>query len=243
LAEPQLNIAMTQRRHGLFRAGLAEFVGTFFFVLLGMGTVVATGQLDSGMTAGRLVAVALGVGLSLGLVVAAVGGVSGGHINPAVTLASLIEGRINLVTAQLYFAAQLSGAIFGAILLAVIAPGGDTLASTRLGEDVGPFAGVFLEMVLTFALVLTVLKVSDKTHPSVAAPIAIGLVVMLDHLVGVPLTGASLNPARSFGPALVSGTWADHWVYWIGPLAGGALAALFHTHVDMIGEDQRLEER
>jgi glycerol uptake facilitator-like aquaporin len=134
----------------------------------------------------------------------------------------------------MYVFAQLAGAILGALLIKAIIPdaleGG--LGSHALGAGISTGAGLTLEMVLTFILVFVVFATAmDPRGPSNLAPFAIGIAVVVIHFVGVPLTGASVNPARTLGSALVTGEWADHWIYWVGPLGGGAIAALTYEYV------------
>lgn len=218
-----------------WRASLAEFVATLLFVFLGAGTVVVTGGLmQEGLTSARLIAIALAHGLAITLLVSATANVSGGHINPAVTFGALLTGKINLNKAIMYVVAQLVGATVGAFLLKVVIPAAaqGNLGSHGLGSNVTVGGGLVAEIVLTFALVFVVFATAvDPKGLGHLAPVAIGLTVLVDHLAGVPLTGASMNPARSFGPALVAGVWDNHWVYWLGPLVGGALAALLYESI------------
>ncbi|MBF8267809.1 MAG: hypothetical protein HW388_1317, partial [Dehalococcoidia bacterium] len=160
--------------------------------------------------------------------------ISGGHINPAVTFAAVLTRKMGVTKGGMYVVGQLSGAIVGAFLLKAVIPdaleGG--LGSHALGPGITAGAGLVVEMVLTFLLVFVVFATAmDPKGPGHLAPLAIGLAVLVDHLVGVPLTGASMNPARTLGPAWAAGAWADHWVYWVGPLAGGAIAALVYERV------------
>ncbi len=213
-----------------WQAVFAELVATLLFVFVGAGSVVVIGGVGD---TGGLVAVALAHGLAIALLVAAIAKISGGHINPAVTFGAVITGRMKLSTGILYVAAQLAGAVIGVLLLeaALVDEFEGNLGAHALNLDVldGKGAGVLVEAVLTFVLVFAVFATAmDPRGMANLAPIAIGLAVLVDHLVGVPLTGASMNPARSFGPALVADFWTDHWVYWLGPLAGGGLAALFY---------------
>ena len=209
------------------RAAFAEFIGTALLVFFGAGAVVSTGQLEPDLTVPRLLTIAMAFGLAVALIVSATAGLSGGHINPAVTLGLLITGKVSPVRAILYIPAQLFGALLGAWLIKVVFPQDLGLGATLLSDEISLSAAVLTEVILTFALVFVIFATAiDTRAPSSIAPIAIGLTVLVDILVGAPLTGASMNPARSFGPALVAGEWADHWVYWIGPLAGGLLAAI-----------------
>ena len=215
-----------------WRATLAEFIATLLFIFLGAGTVVVTGGLmKEGLTSARLVAIALAHGFAIALLVAATAKLSGGHINPAVTLGALITGKIGLPTAIMYVVAQLVGAGVGAGLLAAVIPSGaqGNLGAHGLGSGVSAGGGLLAEIVLTFALVFVVFATAmDPKGLGHLAPAAIGLTVLVDHLIGVPVTGASMNPARSFGPALVAGAWDNHWIFWVGPLIGGGLAALVY---------------
>jgi MIP family channel proteins len=240
-----------------WRAVFAEFLATLLFVFLGAGAVVAVGgvlpigleepspDVSAVLGVGQLVAIALAHGLAIAVLVAATAKLSGGHINPAVTFAAVITGRMKAGPGVLYVAAQLVGAVVGALLLdVVLAPGAE--GSTNLGAHAlndsalsSDIAGLIVEIILTFVLVFTVFAVAvDPRGPANLAPIAIGLAVLIDHFVGVPLTGASMNPARSFGPALVANSWDDHWVYWIGPLSGGALAGLLYYFLYLTRPDE-----
>jgi aquaporin TIP len=208
---------------------LAEFVATAVFVFLGAGTVVVTGTLSGGeLTPARLVAIALSFGLAISLLFAATARISGGHINPAVTVAALVARKIYLLPALSYIVAQFAGATAGSLLVMLVVPGdGGSLGGTVLAPAVGAGSGLLLETILTFILVFVIFATAFNPRSSSAiAPVAIGITLVADHLLGVPLTGASMNPARSFGPALVAGQWADHWVYWVGPFLGGILAAV-----------------
>jgi MIP family channel proteins len=169
--------------------------------------------------------------LVLGIFVTVGGPISGGHLNPAVTVAMLLTGRISLPRSLSYILAQLVGGTLGALLLRPIFPDLPAgLGATVLGDGVTPMQGVLIEAVLTFFLVFVVFGVAvDPRGPKQLFGICIGLVLTFDILAGGPLTGASMNPARSLGPALASGTWTAHWVYWVGPLLGGAIAGLAYN--------------
>lgn len=226
-----------------YRAALAEFFATMLFVFLGPGSVIASGITAPGaqLTADKLMVIASGHGLAIAVLVWASGHISGGHINPAVTFGAWIAGKIGLQRGILYIVAQLLGAVVGAAILAYVIPDNiqGTLGAHALGAGVTPIAGVVVEIVLTFTLVGVVLMTAMHPRgPGNVAALAIGLAVLIDHLTGVPLTGASMNPARSFGPALVAGAWADHWVYWVGPLIGAALAAIIVKQVYLKAEER-----
>ncbi len=219
-----------------WRAPKAEFIATFLFVFLGAGSVIVSGNLVNGLDPARLIVIALAHGLAIAVLVSATAHLSGGHINPAVTFGAMITKKISMEQGILYIVAQLAGAALAALLLVAVIPGLELgeggLGSHALGSGVEAWQGVILEAVLTFALVFTVFSAAmDKRGVANMAPLIIGLVVAVDHFIGVPLTGASMNPARTFGPALAAGAWTDWWVYWVGPLAGGALAALGYKYI------------
>lgn len=223
-----------------WRASAAELIATFLFIFLGAGSVVSVGIFTRGgdATAGNLVVIALTHGLAIAILVAATAGISGGHINPAVTFSAMLTRKIGVAKGGMYVIAQLVGAVLGAFLLKAVIPdaleGG--LGSHALGTDISAGAGLVIEIVLTFVLVFVIFATAiDPRGPSHLAPFAIGIAVLVDHFVGVPLTGASMNPARTLGPAWAAGAWADHWVYWVGPLAGGGIAALVYEYVFLRG--------
>ena len=223
-----------------WQAVFAELIATMLFVFVGAGSVVVIGGVAD---SGGLVAVALAHGLAIAVLVAAIGRISGGHINPAVTFGAVITGRLKLSTGVLYVLAQLTGAVIGALLLEAALVGAieGNLGAHALNLDAldGKGAGVLVEAVLTFMLVFAVFATAmDPRGMASLAPMAIGFAVLVDHMVGVPLTGASMNPARTFGPALVAGAWNDHWVYWLGPLIGGGLAAFVYYFTFMWGREE-----
>lgn len=220
-----------------WRASAAELIATFLFVFLGTGAVVSAGIFVGAtgeFTASNLVVIALAHGLAIVILVSATARISGGHINPAVTFAAVLTNKMGVTKGGMYVVAQLLGAILAALLLKAVIPDASEgqLGAHALGADISAGAGLAVEMVLTFVLVFVIFATAmDPKGPAHLAPLAIGLAVLVDHLVGVPLTGASMNPARTLGPALAAGAWADHWVYWVGPLAGGAIAALVYERV------------
>jgi len=197
---------------------------------------VTINVLGSDLNAASVTAIALAHGLAIATMVAATARISGGHVNPAVTFSMVVTGRMKLGPGLVYVAAQLIGAVIGSLLLTCVLKDSfeGNLGAHGLNDAVlpGTYSGVIVEAVLTFVLVFTVFATAvDKRGLGNIAPLAIGVAILIDHLVGVPLTGASMNPARSFGPALVAGEWGDHWVYWVGPLIGGGLAGLVYTFV------------
>ena len=192
------------------RALLAELIGTYALVFFGPGAAVVDAQTGALGHAG----VALVFGLTVTVVIAALAPISGAHINPAATFALVLAGRFSLRRALPYVLAQLSGAVLAAYtLLALFGLKGNLGATLPAGSAGQAFA---LETVMTFFLLLVALRSG--------LPWAVGAVVGLEAMMGGPITGASMNPARSFGPALASGLWTAHWLYWAAPLLGAALA-------------------
>lgn len=228
-----------------WRAALAELIAVLLFVFVGAGsvvTVVGVLGLSPASDAGALVAISLAHGLAIATLVAATAKLSGGHVNPAVTFAAVITNRMKLGPGVLYIAGQLIGAVLGALLLdlVVVDSVAGNLGAHGLNDEAleGAGAGLVVEIILTFVLVFTIFAVAmDPKGMGNLAPIAIGLAVLIDHFVGVPLTGASMNPARSFGPALIANEWSDHWVYWLGPLVGGGLAGVVYYAAYLAGRN------
>ena len=225
-----------------WRPAAAEMIAVFFFVFVGAGTVVVTGNMTGGsLDGGRLLAIAFAHVLAIALLVAATAHLSGGHINPAVTFAAVITRRLSLAQGAMHIGGQPIGAILGVLTLAWVLPealggglanGAGTLGSHAIGAGVEQWQAVIIEGILTAVLVFVVFATAmDRRGVGAVAPLVIGLAVLVDHLVGVPLTGASMNPARTLGPALAANAWADQWVYWVGPLAGGAVAAGVYHYI------------
>ncbi len=215
------------------RSLVGEFVGTFALVFIGAASVVAD-NVSKGKVG--LVGVAAAHALVLSIMVSAIWHISGAHFNPAVTFGLWIARKISTPLAGLYIGTQLIAAVAAALLLLPIFPAAAVqavhLGTPALGEGTGFGAGVLLEAILTFFLVFAVFGTAvDPRGPFKGiAGFGIGLVLGFDILVGGPLTGGSMNPARTFGPALVSGFWDQHLVYWIGPLLGGAAAAAVYGY-------------
>ena len=211
---------------------MVEFVATLIFVFLGAGSVVVSGGLPNGeLDPARLVLIALAHGLTITFLAYATANISGGHLNPVVTFAAVITKKMRTARGLMFVAAQLVGGIAGAaLLLATIPDAADTnFGAHALGPDVSIGMGLGMEIVVTFVLVFVVFATAvDPRGIGNLATLAIGLVVAVDHLVAVPITGASMNPARSLGPAVLAGAWADHWIYWAGPLLGASGAAIMY---------------
>lgn len=212
-----------------WQALLAELIGTGLLVALGCGSCLSANWKDD---TSLVVQIAFTFGLSVASIVRAIGHISGGHINPAVSIAMFITRRITLVRLLMYVAVQLSGAIFGALILKAVTPmvhEGD-ICSTTLNLNMRPIDGLVVEALITFVLVFTIFACIDphRANPGGSTPLAIGLVVVLNHLFAIRYTGSSINPARSFGSAVVGGTWKLHYVYWVGPIVGAIVAAIIY---------------
>lgn len=179
----------------------------------------------------NLLGVALAHGLVIVVFIYAYGHLSGTHINPAVTLGLLIAGEIEFVAAIGYWIVQFLGGILGAVLLNALLPDPGDLGVTILTEGVTPVQGLVIEIVLTFFLVNTIFNTAVSGKAGNFAGLAIGLTLVLAILMGGPLTRASLNPARTLGSAIVSGNYADLWLYFVGPCVGAILAALLYIGV------------
>lgn len=226
------------------RHAAAEFIGTFALIFIGCGSVVMAGNALGSPRDGGLVAVALAHGLVIACIVSVIGHISGGHINPAITLGVWMGKGITTSKAALYWIAQLAGAAAAALVLKIVMPtalgNAVHLGTPALDPTMKAGAGAVLEAVLTFFLVFAVYgtAVDGRGAWNKVAGFAIGLTVTFDILAGGPMTGAAMNPARWFGPALVSGTWTDAWVWIVGPLAGGAVAGLVYWALFLQRKDE-----
>jgi len=224
-----------------WRATTAEFIGVLFLVFFGPGTALAALSVTGGtLDAGAILAIAAAFGLTIALMVAATANISGGHINPAVTLGAVITGKMDLTRGGMYWFGQLLGAIVGALLLAAALPDAiqGNLGANALAPGVSVTSGLLLEIVITFALVFVVFATAvDSKGLKQLAPLAIGMTIFVGHLVAIPFTGTSMNPARSLGPAVVANLWSNHWIFWLGPLIGGGLAAVVYEYVFMRRHD------
>ena len=218
----------------LVGAAIAELVGTFILVF--GGTAVAVGAILSRPTAGAAydsLAIALAFGLSLAIVVAAIGHVSGAHVNPAVTLGMAATGKFPWRYAPHYVVAQLVGAVLAA-LATWLTFGGParseaSLAATYPAQGVGDLQAFIVEILITFILVFVVMAVAtDERAPAAIAPIAVGFALAVGVFIAGPVTGGAVNPARALGPMLVAGDLTSAWLYILGPIIGGVLAALLY---------------
>jgi aquaporin TIP len=216
----------------LWRRSFVELLGTFALVLVGAGTIMSLGpQADAGT-----LEVSLATGLVMAVMVSAVGHISGGHFNPAITFGFILTRRMSALLGVAYWVAQLAGGVLAALLLRWIFPAANRDAA-NLGApsvhtvDVG--AALVVEAVITFFLVWVFFAVTTdpRSTYSAIAGLAIGFVIVFGMLLAYPLTGGAFNPARAFGPELVANSWSDFWIWYVGPLAGGAIAALLYDEV------------
>ncbi|KAM6957201.1 aquaporin-8-like [Aplochiton taeniatus] len=210
-----------------FQPCLAELLGSSLFIFIGSLSVIenteGTGRLQP----------ALAHGLALGIVIAVLGEISGGHFNPAVTLSVFLIGGLNIYLLFPYMLAQICGGMIGAGLAKAISPAenyanasGAAFNTVQREAQVGP--AIVAEMVMTLFLTMVVcMGAVNKRTRSLLAPLCIGLTVTADILAGGAVSGACMNPARAFGPALVADYWMYHWIYWVGPMAGALLTSSF----------------
>ncbi len=227
------------------RKFVAEMLGTMVLVFIGCGSAVIAGGLDVPLGGVGLVGISLAFGISVLAMAYAIGSITGCHINPAVTIGMLVAGKMKGRDAGIYIGAQCAGAIIGAALLFVVASGMpgyelsvNGLGQNGYGEDGSPagytlMACLVAEVVLTFIFLLVIFGSTSKQAPAGFAGIPIGFALAMIHIVGIPITGTSVNPARSLGPALfVGGTALEQlWLFWAAPLAGAVLAALVWKYV------------
>lgn len=241
----------------IFKRSFAEFIGTFWLVLGGCGSaVLAAGFPDVGI---GLLGVSLAFGLTVLTMVYAIGHISGCHLNPAVSVGLAVGGRFSWSDLPAYVVAQVLGAIVAAYLLYVIASGqeGFTLTATSLAVNgygtLSPggysmIAGFVTEVVMTMMFLFIILGATDKRAPGIAAGIAIGLALTLIHLISIPVTNTSVNPARSTGPALalMTGGYGQAlgqlWMFWVGPIIGAVLAGLIYSPFAGADEPQEIEK-
>jgi len=214
------------------RACIAEAIGTFALCFIGAGSIVLNTKTGGAV---GLIGIALAHGLILSVMISALGGVSGGHFNPAVTIGFLVTKKQEVGAGISYIISQLIGATVAGLLLRIIfAP--DVwqkahLGTPMLGDGVSFGTGILVEIVLTFFLVTAIWGTAvDDRKPDVGG-FAIGLTIAANILMAGPLTGASMNPARTFGPALAGGGFDNHLVYWIGPIIGAVIAAVLYNNI------------
>jgi aquaporin Z len=217
-----------------YNALVAEFVGTFALIFVGVGAIAADSMVGG---SSGLLGIALAHGLTIAVMVSATGAISGGHLNPAVTIGALVGKKINARNAAGYVVAQCLGAIVAAFIVTLAVPR-DVLDAVGmgtpvLGNNISWTQGLATEIVLTFFLVFVVYGTAIDARAPRVGGLFIGLTVALDILVGGPISGAAMNPARHLGPAVMGGGLDNLWLYWAGPLLGGALAGwVYHSAME-----------
>ncbi|KAL5728365.1 hypothetical protein ACHQM5_001457 [Ranunculus cassubicifolius] len=217
------------------KAYLAEFIATLLFVFAGVGSAIAFSKLTDGaaLDPAGLVAIALAHAFALFVGVSMAANISGGHLNPAVTFGLAIGGNITILTGILYWVAQLLGSTAACFLLKFVTAG-EAVPTHGVAAGMSAIGGVVMEIIITFALVYTVYATAadpKKGSLGTIAPIAIGFIVGANILAAGPFSGGSMNPARSFGPAVAAGDFSQNWIYWVGPLIGGGLAGFIYGDV------------
>ncbi|GER54309.1 plasma membrane intrinsic protein PIP2.1 [Striga asiatica] len=229
----------------LYRAVIAEFIATLLFLYITVLTVIGYKSQSVADECGGvgILGIAWAFGGMIFVLVYCTAGISGGHINPAVTFGLFLARKVSLVRAILYIVAQCLGAICGCRLVKAFQKSyytkyGGGANSLAAGYSTG--TGLAAEIIGTFVLVYTVFSATDPkrnardSHVPVLAPLPIGFAVFMVHLATIPITGTGINPARSFGAAVIFGkdeAWDDQWIFWVGPLVGAAIAAIYHQYV------------
>ena len=219
----------------MIRRGVAEFIGAFTLIFIGGGAGIVASYL--GVGSGGLVGVALANGLAIGIMVTNLGHISGAHFNPAITLAFFVTRRISALFAAVYWVSQLLGAVIAAVILRYLfEEHGGATGAVPMPVHFSDGKALVLEMIMTFFLVFAVwaTAVDPRGAFKAVAGLTIGLTITIDVLVGGPLTGAAMNPARAFGPEIAAHTWTGWWIYWVGPMAGALFAALLYEFLYLI---------
>jgi len=213
--------------HGMTRRLLAELFGTFMVVFFSAGAILSTVFPKAGF---GLIGISLSAGLAMAIAVSATMGISGGHLNPAITAGMLAVRRIDLAAGGLYIVAQLAGAALAALALRALVPSGVSsvlmVGTPAIAPTITLVGATWIEAMLGFFLMSAVMGTIVSPQAPRLAGFGVGLTLMLCVFFGGPMTGAAVNPARAFGPALVSGQWIGQVAYWIGPILGAVVAAL-----------------
>ncbi|XP_075069558.1 aquaporin-4 isoform X1 [Mixophyes fleayi] len=217
-----------------WKAVTGEFLAMLIFVFLSVGSTINWSSKDNPQPA-DLVLISLCFGLSIATLVQCFGHISGGHINPAVTIAMVCMRKISIAKSAFYIVAQCLGAIAGAGILYLVTPSKviGNLGVTKVNELLSPGHGLLVELIITFQLLFTICASCDSKRNDITGSVAlaIGFSVAIGHLFAINYTGASMNPARSFGPAVIMNIWENHWVYWVGPVIGAVLAGTLYEYI------------
>ncbi|KAK6927370.1 Major intrinsic protein [Dillenia turbinata] len=217
-----------------FKSLLVEFICTFLYEFVGVGATMAAETLD-GSSLANLFFVGMAHALVVAVMVSSSLHISGGHINPAVTLSLAVGGHCTVLRSFLYWVDQLLASTLACYSLRYMT-GGRRIPINQLASGVGCMQGLLMEHILTFSLLFTVYATMVDPKRGVldgSGPLLTGLLVGANIFAGGAFSGASMNPARSFGPALASGDWTNHWIYWLGPLTGGGLAGFVYENFFM----------
>uniref|UniRef100_A0A3Q3M0P9 Aquaporin 4 n=2 Tax=Mastacembelus armatus TaxID=205130 RepID=A0A3Q3M0P9_9TELE len=218
-----------------WRAVSGEYLATLIFVLLGLGSTINWAANQETSPPVNIVHISLCFGFTIATMVQGFGHISGGHINPAVTAAMVVTRKLSLAKALFYVMAQCLGAITGAGILYLVTPAAvrGSLGLTTVNSNISLGHALLVELLITFELVFTVFATCDPKRSDLKGSVglAIGFAVVIGHLFAIPYTGASMNPARSFGPAMITLNFENHWVYWVGPILGGILAAGLYEYL------------
>lgn len=210
----------------LWKCVASEFIGTLLLVFLGTAEGVAwTDTTD-------VVQISLTTGFFIAIIVLSTLHISGGHVNPAITCSLMVTGNISILKAACYVIAQCTGAIVGTTITKIVSPASRIaqLGQTTINEELSVEQGFLVEVIITFVLLFVIHSVVDENRKNLGCNgiIAIGLAVSCCQLMALRYSGASMNPARTFGPAVVGGYWENHWVYWAGPMLGGIVAGILY---------------
>ncbi|MCF6147446.1 MAG: aquaporin [Candidatus Kuenenia sp.] len=227
-----------------FKKYIAEFLGTFTLVFIAAGAVCTDYYLQRAGGAGiGVLGISIAYGLAIVSITYALSYISGAHINPAVTIACWITRRMNPNTAINYIIAQIAGAALAGFVLKTLFPEAMYtvhLGTSTLGDEVSVMQGLVMEFIISFLLVLTIFGTAiDKRSFSSFSGLTIGLVVLFGVLISSPISSGAMNPARAFGPAIASGQFSHHYIWWIGPVFGGIAAAFFY---DVVFAEKRKKE-
>ena len=239
--KPNLALNLSELKSmATWQAAVAEFLAVFILVFVALGSTSVAAVFGGGPTSVDVILIGLANGLAIAVGIAAFFRVSGAHINPAVTIAAVVTGNACAARGVIYIVFQLAGAVAASAIMRMVSVVPNLGVHHVNAAYLSPAAGLGLEIVLTFILVLVVFATAVDPRPSrLLIPLAVGGVVAINSFVALPLTGASMNPARSFGPAFVYASWAQHWIYWVGPVLGAVAAGVSYTLFFGTGEMKR----
>ena len=240
---PKLKFALDMselKSMATWQAAVAEFLAVFILVFVATGSTSLAAVFGEGIASADVILIGAANGLAIAVGIAAFYRVSGAHINPAVTIAAVVTGNACAARGVIYIVFQLAGAVAASAFVRTVSDVPYLGVHQVNAAHLSPAAGLGLEIVITYILVLVVFATAVDPRPNrLLIPIAIGGIVAINNFVALPLTGASMNPARSFGPAFVYASWAQHWIYWVGPIVGAVAAGVSYTLFFGTGEMKR----